>query len=545
MKPTNKIERLVEKSRYKASPDTYDKTLHSFMQAVDNYKKQKSTSTDSHISRTIMKITKYAAAAVIIIAVLIGVNQFGGPINAANAAFVGVIEDVSNEPWLHLTLDVQRNDDNYSSECWLSIKRGIFASRFDSGIIWRNYFDHQERIYVPATNKLYIRYFRKGLSEEDQPVLNYLKMLFSPEITTDATVIKRLKDFEGEQVNEFELMKKEDGGTAYFRLLTDPDTNILKNIEAGFENANAEKILYLEGQGNYLYKGPSNIYDLGVPTNAETLNRLPTLEAKELMDTCRIYRENFSSYIIVVIMGSPGEFGSGIEVNYVKGDTSKAGRNFKYLQYYYVGLNGINREQLEKEFKKDFDSTLNSIQSERKYQLSGAGLWDGRNHYLIRQGQTPILKKARGIGGFRDIAGYGWPIVLPTGKIIEDEYSKAHDLICLRAFGDQLYFDPEHDYICVRRIYGRNRTDGHISFKAEEEIPENRYKQLIRQVTELGQTGNGLWYPSRVEGILIHSNDQGEEISRTVTYTDTIYIKMVSDFPTGTFDPDNLPRIIE
>ena len=77
MKPKNKIERLVEKSRYKASPGAYDKTLHSFMQAVDDYKKQKSTLTESNISRTIMKmkITKLAAA-VIFIAVIIGLHQF-------------------------------------------------------------------------------------------------------------------------------------------------------------------------------------------------------------------------------------------------------------------------------------------------------------------------------------------------------------------------------------------------------------------------------------------------------------------------------------
>ena len=46
MKSTNKIKRLIKKSRYKASPDAYDKTLHSFMQAVDEHKKQKSTLTE-------------------------------------------------------------------------------------------------------------------------------------------------------------------------------------------------------------------------------------------------------------------------------------------------------------------------------------------------------------------------------------------------------------------------------------------------------------------------------------------------------------------
>jgi len=91
MKSTNEIERLVENNRYQASPDAYDKTLHSFMQAVDDYKKQESTSTDSHISRTIMKITKLAAA-VIFVAVIIGLHQFSSSIRGTSIVWADVAE---------------------------------------------------------------------------------------------------------------------------------------------------------------------------------------------------------------------------------------------------------------------------------------------------------------------------------------------------------------------------------------------------------------------------------------------------------------------
>lgn len=40
MKPAEKIERLIKKSRYKASPEVYDRALDSFLQAVDAYEKQ-------------------------------------------------------------------------------------------------------------------------------------------------------------------------------------------------------------------------------------------------------------------------------------------------------------------------------------------------------------------------------------------------------------------------------------------------------------------------------------------------------------------------
>ncbi|MGB2810075.1 MAG: LamG domain-containing protein [Sedimentisphaerales bacterium] len=80
MKPAEKIERLIKKSRYKASPDAYNKALGSFLQEVDAYAKGKSALTEPNVRRIIMKnpITKLAAAAVIIIAVLIGIHQITG-----------------------------------------------------------------------------------------------------------------------------------------------------------------------------------------------------------------------------------------------------------------------------------------------------------------------------------------------------------------------------------------------------------------------------------------------------------------------------------
>ncbi len=89
MKLTDSIERLVKKNRYKASPDAYNNTLQNFMQAVDNYKKQKSTLRDSHISKTVMKITKLAAA-VLFIAIIIGLHQFNSSIKGTSIAWADV-----------------------------------------------------------------------------------------------------------------------------------------------------------------------------------------------------------------------------------------------------------------------------------------------------------------------------------------------------------------------------------------------------------------------------------------------------------------------
>ncbi|MHC4543485.1 MAG: hypothetical protein ACYTDW_02665, partial [Planctomycetota bacterium] len=92
MKPAEKIERLIKKSRYKASPEAYNKALGSFLQAVDEHERQKPALTEPNIRRIIMKnpITKLAAAAVIIIAALIGISQIGG----SSIALADVIDKV-------------------------------------------------------------------------------------------------------------------------------------------------------------------------------------------------------------------------------------------------------------------------------------------------------------------------------------------------------------------------------------------------------------------------------------------------------------------
>jgi outer membrane lipoprotein-sorting protein len=122
MKPAEKIERLIKKSRYKAGPEAYDKALDSFLQAVDAYEKQKPALTEPNIWRIIMKsrMTKIAAAAVIIIVILIGINYFGGPIDGASVAFADVVRPL------------------------LAAETGSFKMTIDvaaSGLDWINYGD--------------------------------------------------------------------------------------------------------------------------------------------------------------------------------------------------------------------------------------------------------------------------------------------------------------------------------------------------------------------------------------------------------------------
>lgn len=96
MRRTDSIEKLVKKLRYQASAEARDRILGNVLGAVDGFEKRKSGTVAPNIRRTIMKgrIPKLAAAAVIVIAVLVGLPFFRG--NGSGIALADVLERIEH-----------------------------------------------------------------------------------------------------------------------------------------------------------------------------------------------------------------------------------------------------------------------------------------------------------------------------------------------------------------------------------------------------------------------------------------------------------------
>jgi len=106
MKSTKNIEKLIQKIN--ATPDARmdQKTLDDTLLAQEKSKKTSSADTPPNIWRIIIKnkMTKFAAAAVIIIAVLIAINQFGGSISLTSVAWADVVEKFRSMPFYNAVL---------------------------------------------------------------------------------------------------------------------------------------------------------------------------------------------------------------------------------------------------------------------------------------------------------------------------------------------------------------------------------------------------------------------------------------------------------
>jgi len=96
MSPSESIEKLIKKLRYQANAETHERILGNVLQALDTLEMQKPGAAAPNIRSIIMKspITKLAVAAVIIIAVILGINHFIGPVNVTSVALADVLDKI-------------------------------------------------------------------------------------------------------------------------------------------------------------------------------------------------------------------------------------------------------------------------------------------------------------------------------------------------------------------------------------------------------------------------------------------------------------------
>ncbi len=155
MRPAEDIDKLIKKLRYKTGAETHERILGNVMQALDETEKQKSGATAPNIWRTIMKspVTKIAAAAVIIIAVLIGIHQLGGSV----PAFADIVQPLltARTATFKITVNME-GEPSLTVDC-MFMEPGLTRQVYPGGVIR---ILHQDQYHVimlyPAEKKAMI-----------------------------------------------------------------------------------------------------------------------------------------------------------------------------------------------------------------------------------------------------------------------------------------------------------------------------------------------------------------------------------------------------
>jgi len=279
MRPAENIDKLIKKLRYKAGAETHDRVLGNVMQTLDESEKHRTGATAPNIWRTIMRgpVTKIAAAAVIIIVVLIGVligiNQFGGSIEAVASG--QVIEAMKKVNWMHV---VGREKDGGSFESWHSFESKINIKKDKNGRIkYTDYRKNKRYVYDPAEQTIYVydvsgENFALGTSGPLQLSEELLRM----ERDKGAKITRR-KDGKTEI---WETVTPHEGNvTAEGRLFIDIEKSLPMAMQIKVTR-NGKIIQDLDVKYEYPQKGPEDIYELGVPKSAVVVDGKPPSELK-------------------------------------------------------------------------------------------------------------------------------------------------------------------------------------------------------------------------------------------------------------------------
>ena len=133
MRPAEYIEKLIKNIDIDTNAKTDNAVLGDVLEAFEKSKVKKTSATEQNIWRIIMKskITKLAAAAVIIVAVILGLNITGGP-DMASVAWANVTTNAKQVDYVHFyELKFRKNRINNSLEGWLA--NGKVLAKKDDG----------------------------------------------------------------------------------------------------------------------------------------------------------------------------------------------------------------------------------------------------------------------------------------------------------------------------------------------------------------------------------------------------------------------------
>jgi len=244
MEPIRNIEELIRnKLHVTAGSALHDRVLARIRHAQEQYDKTTPALTEPAIRRMIMKspITKWAAAAVIIIGVIVGANQFGGSIDGAGMAWANVLKNVEQAKTVTFRLKTSMTGMPDSEIMVYDSSR--YGSRIDlyvDGKITTRIYgpkDKNESIMVIPEAKKYTRMSftkeqRKQASEREKDPREFVRLFLS----VDHTKLGR-KTIDGMKVEGLEVNSPKVGGgmfeNAIGRLWVDVKTKfpVLLEIE--------------------------------------------------------------------------------------------------------------------------------------------------------------------------------------------------------------------------------------------------------------------------------------------------------------------------
>jgi hypothetical protein len=543
--------------------------LSELFEAQEKSKTTKPAATGPNIWRIIMKsrITKLAAAAGIIVAVLIGVSEFGGSIDGAGIAFGQIKQAVEKALWIHSV----NNNSGSSDEGWLSFAQQIEINKKANGkITYKDYGKKIKYVYSPETEIITltdISHEKFALGTTD--IFSFIEAYLDKERARGAILNRKNGIYNEMPVEIWEVTRSEGNWSEQIKLFIDMENFLPLAVEVKSGDSNNESGYVGNITFDYPQNGPLDIYALGVPQSAKIIDTLPQQDVREILQTYQKCRSDSPSRFAAVqitnyeqaVMVEEGVFGIA-SIIYKDGQK-------QYGEHYELFATS---DKYTAQMGDTFDSVQAWCRESDLAEIDEIDLYTGVYHYQTHYNSDKDKWDCQPREDYPDHLGspldilqqFGWTKGLYAKaknsppyqtQIIENQHSQENGLICIEElrqgakYGDRIkvmppirnlyYLNPQRNYICERHEHYRRRNAPWQIDKAWLDGADPNDIRIdvtsIKQVTGYGQADSGQWYPKVVSENII--SVRGEFL-----ITHTIYLQMDAEFPEGIFDPDNLPK---
>ncbi|MBN1766558.1 MAG: hypothetical protein JW860_14985 [Sedimentisphaerales bacterium] len=568
----------------KASPDPQciaglrERTCSEFVKSSAGSLKEKQKTAHKIWSIIVnINIKKLTAAAAVIVVGLLIFQFLGKPVPLATISFADIIETMKNVPWLYMEAQGFDGGVEGTGRQWVGFQDKIHAGQWADGKItlW-NIKEHKRYTYTPQDRTITIDY-----TYEDDFPLN----LSSP-VALLESMNKQLRR-QGAQINT--SMGKYQGQSAQIQEITltlemnkvrhtqtlilyiDPDSNLLRAARAQGTDAEGHTIMAGEITFSYPAGGPADIYELGAPRDAKVISNIPADNIQELMDHYGQSRTEATREYIAIITYTDSyrhDMITMVDIDYKSGLRHRLERHLVFGSGQSMeNLWPAYKEQLGQTFESLRQWSLNHYQStgsisiylhDGEYYCSAGRDDDGTWHKESRQyDPDPRDYRMPGI----TLESIAWPLMFAGGTIIEDDYARENNLICIERLQQGMvrewavslparflfYLDPHKDYISRRKVtewradapWQQNKN--WLNEADPTKIPDSTV--TVEDMTQLVQAPNGHWYPREilVQQTVLPKDNKDTPPNKPNFKTINIYINTAPVFPDNIFDINHLP----
>jgi hypothetical protein len=514
------------------------------------------------------KITKLAAAAVLIIGVLFINSRNGGFIDGSSLALGQTIEKMKEMPWIHFKTTTIENDENIT-ESWFGLESKTFASKqyMESKLLFMNSKENTEYTYKENDGVIYYSKIDSRVRDDDyvpdsafEPVkemMNYINK-YAFKITRKTTTLEN-REVEiiaaagiADEENIFDKLEltRDIRENLLLRVKMDykdvPEYQLSKmpeEVRKQWINSRKDTITTFD----YPETGPGSIYELGVPANAKIITSTIPEEIQEIILKLNSLREtSLTRYVAIAISGdsdnlptsseglrnaaffSPND--KSIYITWRRGDLER-----RFSQGYFQASEILPTRE---DILNNIESWAEKINPVREYIYRNNGENQFRQYYFELNGNT-VLQNEKTISKFliyeadESIIENCWPKITVPRQVAMKwslEYLNGKDNDQLIVISRQLdtvigkwYINPGKNFICQK--YERYNSDGTIT--------------NCKEILEYAATESGQIYPRKIQ--MTKYNQKNNQLVQEVA-TKIIYLKENPEYPDWIFDPKSLPE---